>query len=67
MMKENWYKYFNYGTIIFVGLLLVLILANLIPLNLYMPILILTIIIFILRIIARIYYSKQIKDKNQES
>jgi|GEM_PF-1313721 hypothetical protein len=67
MMKENWYKYFNYGTIIFVGILLVLILANLIPLNLYMPILILTIIIFILRIIARIYYSKQIKDKNQES
>ncbi len=61
MMKENWYKYFNYGTIIFVGILLVLILANLIPLNLYMPILILTIIIFILRIIARIYYSKQIK------
>lgn len=66
-MKENWYKYFNYGTIIFVGLLLVLILANLIPLNLYTPILILTIIIFILRIIARIYYSKQIRDKNQES
>lgn len=66
-MKNNWYKYFNYGTIIFVGLLLVLILANLIPLNLYTPILILTVIIFILRIIARIYYSKQIRDKNQES
>jgi len=66
-MNNNWYKYFNYGSIIFVGILLVLILLNKVPLNFYMPILIITIVIFILRIIARIYYTKQLKNKNQES
>jgi L-asparagine transporter-like permease len=65
-MKNNWYKYFNYGTIIFVAILLVLIIANLIPKNLYIPILVLTIIIFILRIVGRVYYTIQSKKKNQE-
>jgi L-asparagine transporter-like permease len=65
-MKNDWYKYFNYGTIIFVAILLVLIIANLIPKNLYIPILVLTIIIFILRIVGRVYYTIQSKKKNQE-
>jgi L-asparagine transporter-like permease len=65
-MKNNWYKYFNYGTIVFVAILLILILANAIPRTLYIPILILTIVIFILRIVVRILYSKQLRKENQE-
>ncbi|MFZ2325143.1 MAG: hypothetical protein WAV89_15785 [Ignavibacteriaceae bacterium] len=65
-MKNDWYKYFNYGTIIIVGILLVLILFDSIPRNYYEPILVLTIIIFLLRIAARIYYTFRSKNKNQE-
>ncbi len=66
-MKNDWYKYFNYGTIIFVLIILVLIVTNFIPRSFYVPLLILTIIIFILRIVARIYFSMKSKNKNQES
>lgn len=65
-MDYGWYKYFNYGSIVFVAILLILILTDLIPRSLYTPILILTVIIFILRIVARIYFSSKSKNKNQE-
>ena len=62
----NWYKYFNFGTIIFVGIVLILILVDLIPRNLYVPALVLTIIIFIARIVARVIYSMKTKSKELE-
>ncbi len=65
-MDYGWYKYFNYGSIVFVAILLILILTDLIPRSLYTPILILTVIIFVLRIVARIYFSSKSKNKNQE-
>lgn len=65
-MKLSWYKYFNYGSIIFVGILLVLVLLDLIPRNLYTIILGLTILIFILRIVTRIYITRNYKDNDQE-
>lgn len=65
-MNMNWYKYFNYGTIIFVLILLLLILTEAIPKDYYVPILALTIIIFIARIVARIIFSVKSKSKNQE-
>jgi len=65
-MKNDWYKYFNYGTIILVAILLVLVLANIVPKDMYIPVLVFTIVIFILRIVARVYYSMQIRKKNQE-
>jgi hypothetical protein len=63
-METTWYKYFNYGTIVIVAILLVLILADLIPKDFYIPLLIFTIAIFILRIVARIYVTVQSKKQS---
>jgi len=63
-MEAAWYKYFNYGTIAIVAILLVLILTDLIPKDLYIPLLIFTVVIFILRIVARIYISIQSKKQS---
>jgi low temperature requirement protein LtrA len=65
-MNNDWYKYFNYGTIILVAVLLILVLTNTVPKDFYVPILVFTIVIFILRIIARVYYSMQLRKKNRE-
>jgi hypothetical protein len=65
-MNMNWYKYFNYGTIIFVLILLLLILTEAIPRNFYVPILALTIVIFIARIVARIIFSVKSRSNKQE-
>ena len=66
-MKNSWYTYFNYGTIIFVAILLILVILNVIPRNLYIYILVLTIIIFVLRIAARVFYTMKSKSENRES
>lgn len=63
IMEPGWYKYFNYGTIIFIGILLIAILTDYVPLEWYIPLLILSIIIFILRIIFRIYITLRAKKK----
>lgn len=59
-----WYKYFNYGSIIFILILLVLVLTETIPKTWYVPILILTIVIFILRIVARLFFTMKTKKQN---
>lgn len=64
IMETTWYKYFNYGTIAIVTILLVLILADIIPKDFYIPLLIFTVAIFILRIAARIYISVQSKKQS---
>jgi len=63
-METTWYKYFNYGTIAVVAILLVLILADLIPKDFYIPLLIFTVAIFILRIVSRIYITVQSKNQS---
>lgn len=62
-MEPKWYTYFNYGSIAFVAVLLLVILTNAIPKEYYIPLLVLAIIIFILRIVFRIMVIKKIREK----
>ncbi|WP_337865599.1 hypothetical protein [Ignavibacterium sp.] len=62
-MEPKWYTYFNYGSIAFVAVLLLVILTNAIPKEYYIPLLVVAIIIFILRIVFRIMVIKKIREK----
>ncbi|MCL6494984.1 MAG: hypothetical protein K6T54_09445 [Ignavibacterium sp.] len=62
-MEPKWYTYFNYGSITFVAVLLVLILTNSVPKEYYIPLLVVAIIIFILRIIFRVIIIKKIRER----
>ncbi|MEJ5263273.1 MAG: hypothetical protein WHT45_11370 [Ignavibacterium sp.] len=62
-MEPKWYTYFNYGSIALVAVLLLVILTNAIPKEYYIPLLVLAIIIFILRIVFRIMVIKKIREK----
>ena len=63
-MKNNWYKYFNYGTIILALIAAVLLFLEKLPLDWYIPVLIFMVIVFILRIIVRFYLVKVSKIKH---
>lgn len=52
-MKQNWYKYFNYGTILIVAVFAILIFTKSVSLEYYNIFLYLTVFIFILRIVVR--------------
>lgn len=52
-MKQNWYKYFNYGTILIVAVFAILIFTESVSLEYYNIFLYLTVFIFILRIVVR--------------
>lgn len=62
-MEPKWYTYFNYGSIAFVAVLLILILTNSVPRDYYIPLLIVAIIIFILRIVFRVIIIKKIRER----
>lgn len=62
-MEPKWYTYFNYGSIAFVAVLLLVILTNSVPKEFYIPLLVVAIIIFILRIIFRVIIIKKIREK----
>jgi hypothetical protein len=62
-MEPKWYTFFNYGSITFVAVLLVLILTNSVPKEYYIPLLVVAIIIFILRIIFRVIIIKKIRER----
>lgn len=62
-MEPKWYTYFNYGSIAFVAVLLILILTNSVSRDYYIPLLIVAIIIFILRIVFRIIIIKKIRER----
>ncbi|AFH49262.1 Hypothetical protein IALB_1554 [Ignavibacterium album JCM 16511] len=62
-MEPKWYTYFNYGSIAFVAVLLIVILTNSVPKEYYIPLLVVAIIIFILRIIFRIMIIKKIRER----
>lgn len=55
LMKKNWYKIFNYGTISLAFIIAVLLALDKIPRQLYIPLLVIMIVIFILRIVIRYY------------
>ncbi|OQA68402.1 MAG: hypothetical protein BWY38_00872 [Ignavibacteria bacterium ADurb.Bin266] len=60
-MQKNWYTYFNYSTIALAVVAAVLLFLNLLPRSWYVPVLVTMIIIFILRIVARVYFIKSIR------
>lgn len=62
-MEPKWYTFFNYGSIAFVAVLLLVILTNSVPKEYYIPLLIVAIIVFILRIIFRVIIIKKIREK----
>lgn len=61
-MNVTLYKYFNYGSLIFALILVALLFMDAVPRNWYVPLLVVMVIIFILRIAARFYFMKQSKD-----
>jgi len=63
-MKYNWYKYFNYGSLIFAIILVVLLVMDAVPKNWYIPLLVVMVITFITRIVARFYFMKQSKKQS---
>lgn len=63
-MNFSWYKYFNYGTLIVVAILLLLIVVDVVPSKMKVPFLIVSIIIFILRIIVRVYVTVKSRKEN---
>jgi len=65
-MFPKYYKIFNYSTIAIVAVFFILILTETVPREAYIPLLILTIIIFVLRIIFRIYLNSYLKKSKGE-
>jgi hypothetical protein len=63
IMEPKWYTYFNYGSIALVAVLLLIILTNSVPKDFYIPLLIVAIIVFILRIIFRIIIIKKSRER----
>lgn len=63
-MNFSWYKYFNYGTLIVVAILLLLIVVDVVPSKMKVPFLIVSIIIFILRIIVRVFVTVKSRKEN---
>ena len=63
-MNYNWYKYFNYGSLIFALILVVLLVMDAVPKTGYVPLLVVMVITFITRIAARFYFMKQSKKQS---
>lgn len=63
-MENNWYKYFNYGSLIFAIILVVLLVMDAVPVTWYIPLLVVMVITFITRIIARFYFMRQSKKQS---
>ena len=57
-MNSTWYKYFNYGTISIAVIAAILLFLEKLPKEWYMPVLIIMVVLFILRIIVRFYFVK---------
>jgi len=64
-MFPKYYTIFNYSTIAIVIVFLILILTDVVPRETYIPFLIITIVILIGRIIARVYLNSYLK-KNRK-
>jgi cell division protein FtsW (lipid II flippase) len=63
-MNNSWYKYFNYGSLIFALILVVLLVMDAVPKSWYIPLLVVMVITFITRIAARFYFMKQTKKQS---
>lgn len=61
-MIPVWYKYFNYGSIILIGIVLFLMLTYAVPKEWFVEILIVAIALLLLRVVFRVYF--MMKNKN---
>lgn len=64
-MLSGFYKIFNYGSIIVIFAFIILMLFNLVAKDWYIPLLIISIVLLVLRIVFRLYissYNKKIKE-----
>ena len=64
-MDQNGYKYFNYGTIAVAVIAALLLFFEKLPINWYIPVLVIMVVLFILRIVVRFYLIKISKDKSR--
>lgn len=65
-MLPEWYKYFNYGSIIVIAILLLLMLTETVPKESFFGILIFAIALLLLRVIFRVYFVMKSKKTNEE-
>lgn len=65
-MLPEWYKYFNYGSIALIALLLILMLTETVPKESFFLILVFAIAVLLLRVILRVYFVVKSKKGNEE-
>jgi predicted membrane channel-forming protein YqfA (hemolysin III family) len=65
-MLPEWYKYFNYGSIIVIAILLLLMLTETVPKESFFGILIFAIALLLLRVIFRVYFVMKSKKAKEE-
>ncbi|MFC2103153.1 hypothetical protein ACFLSS_01870 [Bacteroidota bacterium] len=62
----KYYKYVNYGSIIIIAVLLLLVVLNMVPISWFLPFLIISLVLLVIRIIFRGYFIYQSKNKKAE-
>ncbi len=65
-MIPDWYKYYNYGSIIVIAVLLLVMLTNMVPKDSFFGILIFSIALLVLRVVFRIYFLIKYKKVKEE-
>lgn len=65
-MLPSWYKYFNYGSIAVIAVMLLLMVTNSVPTELFRSMLFFAIGILLLRVIFRIYFVVKSKKMKEE-
>lgn len=65
-MVPGWYKYFNYGSIILIAVLLLLMLAEIVPKESFVDLLLFAIFLLILRVVFRVYFLIKYKKVKEE-
>lgn len=65
-MLPKWYKYFNYGSIIVIAILLLLMLTETVPKETFFEILIFAIALLLLRVVFRVYFLFKSKKAKEE-
>lgn len=65
-MIPNWYKYFNYGSIAIIGILLIVVLTVQLEQNQYVMMLYAAIALLVFRVLFRVYFLVKSKKAKEE-
>lgn len=65
-MIPNWYKYFNYGSIALIGILLIVVLTVQLEQNQYVMMLYAAIALLVFRVLFRVYFLVKSKKAKEE-